>query len=277
MHDRYDITDLETRGFLVIKNFLQDLEIALLLQDYHKQLGNGSNHVTIKKYSLLKAGEHDLTDKIKTVVDQINSCTDISIDLVGPSGMYFDTNLVDTTWHQDHESYYIWQTGYHQVNFWMPLIKPCESQSGLKVIPMDRLKMQMGDLFDQLILDKGAKRFVTSDNITHVFDDEQGTEFDLPFSLDDFAEIPSMNAGDVLLMRGDVIHATQDTTTHRVSLSVRTVDGTRTIQREKFFNQCSMKKFVLDANSQGTKRIVDQFELGNDSLVIHDLFRGRVQ
>lgn len=275
MSNSYDITDLETKGFLVIRNFLQDAEIQPLLHDYHKQLSN-NNHINIKNYSLLKAGEHGLTDKIKTIVELINSCTNISIDLVGPSGMYFDTNLVDTSWHQDHESYYTWQTGYHQMNFWMPLIKPCESQSGLKVIPMDRLRIQMGDLFDQLILDKGAKRFVTSDNITHVFDDEQGTEFDLPFSLDDFAETPELAAGDVLLIRGDVIHATQDTTTHRVTLSVRAVDGTRVIQREKFFNQCSMKKFVLNANSQGTKRIVDQFELGKDSLVIHDLFRGRI-
>lgn len=275
MFDVVNLHELETKGFVVIKNFLNDQAVQKLLCDYREQLKN-NNCIGFRQYYLLKSSEHRLTDKIKIIVDQINTQTDISIDFVSPQGLYFDNSLAEVGWHQDHESYYVWQTGYHQVNCWIPLIKSDKNQSGIKVVPMNKLKIQIGKQFEQFILDQGAKRFVTSDNITHVFDDEQGTEFDLPVDLDTLAESPHLQPGDVLLIRGDVIHATQDANTHRVSLSIRTVDGSRTIQREKFFHQCEMKKFVLDANYHTTKRIINQFKSDKDELIIHDLFRGRI-
>lgn len=271
-----DLTDLKTRGYAVVKNFLTESEIQQQLQDYETQKNNQSRQVKIKNYSLLKAGcEHNLTDKIKRLLDAVAQQTDIIVDLVGPTGMYFDTQLADITWHQDHLSYYVWQTGYHQINFWIPLIKPCSTMSGLCVVPMDVLKTHIGDLFEQRILNQGAKRFRPTDNLTCVLDDERGDEFELPVNIARIALAPEMQAGDVLLVRGDVIHATQDSDTNRVALAIRAVDGNRTVDRAKFQQQCDMKKFILESNPSN-KRITDYFAAGNNQFVIHNLFKGRV-
>jgi ectoine hydroxylase-related dioxygenase (phytanoyl-CoA dioxygenase family) len=271
-----DITGLETQGFAVVKKFLTDDEIQHQLQDYEVQKHNQRSQIKIKNYSLLKAGtEHNLTDKIKILLELVKQQTNISIDHVGPTGMYFDTQLASHLWHQDHESYYVWQSAYHSINFWMPLIKSCPIRSGLRVVPMDILKTHIGELFDQRILNQGAKRFNVINNVTHVHDDEVGDEFELPVNINDIAVAPILEAGDLLLIRGDVIHATQDADTYRVSLAVRTVDGTCVVDRKKFETQCAMKKFVIDSNPS-TKKIIDYFEAGNNQFAISDLYKGRI-
>ena len=273
----FDITDLTTRGFLLVKNFLTNDEIQQRLQDYQVAYSDKENSISVKKYVLLKSGIHSLEPTIIKVVEKINQLTDIQIDLIGPTGRYFDTSLSEIGWHQDHEPYYNWQTGYHQVNFWMPLVKPDAKLSGLKVVPMDVLQAKIGNLFNQRILDQGAKRFIPDGDITHVIDDEQGDTFDLPVNIDTIAETPVIEAGDALLVRGDVIHATQDNLNQRITLSVRTVDGSRFVDRQRFESQCDFKKFVFGTTPASSKRLLDRFAEGHDQIQIHDLFRGRIQ
>jgi len=274
--NNFNTTELETQGFTVVKKFLTDTEIQAQLQDYNAQKHNQHSKIKIKNQSILKAGtEHNLTSKIKILLDQITQQTDITIDLVGPTGTYFDTQLAEFPWHQDHEPYYVWQTGYHQINFWIPLIKPYSTMSGLCVVPMDVLKTHIGDLFEQHILDQGAKRFIPTDHYTRVIDDESGHDFKLPVNINSIAVAPEMQAGDVLLVRGDVIHSTQDSDTNRVTLAIRTVNGNKTVDRAKFQQQCDMKKFVLEANPSN-KKIANHFAAGNDQFVIHDFYKGRI-
>lgn len=273
----FNITDLSTRGFLVVKNFLTDDEIQQRLQNYQVAYNDKENNISVKKYVMLKSDAHGLEPKIIKIVEKINQLTDIQIDLIGPKGRYFDTSLSEIDWHQDHEPYYNWQTGYHQVNFWIPLVKPAAELSGLKVVPMDVLQSKIGPLFNQRILNQGAKRFIPDGDITHVMDDEQGDTFDLPVNIDTIAETPVVEAGDVLLLRGDVIHATQDNLTHRITLTVRTVDGSRFVSRHKFESQCDFKKFVFNTTPASSKRLLDRFAEGHDQIQIHDLFTGRIQ
>ncbi len=273
----FNITDLETRGFLVVKNFLTDSEIQQRLQDYQVAYDDKENGINITKNVLLKSGRHGLEPKIIEIVEKINQLTNIKIDLIGPNGRYFDTTLAEIGWHQDHEPYYNWQTGYHLVNFWMPLVKPSAEISGLKVVPMDVLRLKIGDLFEKRILNQGAKRFMSDGDVTHGWDDEHGDTFDLPVNIDTIAETPLIEAGDVLLIRGDVIHATQDNLNHRITLSVRTVDGNHYVNRQQFQTQCDFKKFVFDSTQGSTKRLLDRFASGQDQIQIHDLFTGRIQ
>lgn len=273
----FDIANLETQGYLVVKNLLNNTDIDRLLADYETQRNLVSDVVQIKDHTLLKSSQHGLEGKIIPLIDLISKHTNIQLDLIGPTGTYFDTNLANLGWHQDHEPYYYWQTAYHQVNFWIPLIKPHADQSGLKVVPMHTLKSHCGSLFEQRILGQGAKRFVPDNNVTHVIDDEHGDKFDLPVNIDAIAQAPAMQPGDVLIARGDVIHATQDVASHRVTLAVRAVDGNRYVNRQQFQRQCGFKKFVLDANAQSTKKINDQFGTNTDQVLIHDLSKGRIQ
>lgn len=273
----FNIKDLETQGWVVVKNFLSSTDIDRLLVDYKTQRDYSSNIIKIKDNTLLKSSEHGLENKIIPIIELIVRSTDIQLDLLGPNGIYFDTTLAELSWHQDHESYYTWQTGYHQVNFWIPLIKPNPTVSGLKVISMDVLRSKIGSLFEERILDKGAKRFFPNGSNTHVIDDETGDEFDLPINIDSIADAPGLSSGDLLMVRGDVLHTTQDNLSHRVTLAIRAVDGNRYIQKQQFFNQCKMKKYVLDSNFHSTKQINDQFGSNNDQVLIHDVFKGRIQ
>ena len=273
----FNVIDLTTCGFLVVKNFLDYTDIDRLLNDYQFRRKNADATVHLKEHTLSKSGPHRLEDKIIPLIDLISAETDIKIDLLGPNGMYFDTVSANLPWHQDHESYYTWQTGYHQVNFWIPLVKPDAKMSGLKVVPMDTLKLRIGSLFGQRILDQGAKRFIPDGDITHVIDDEQGDTFDLPVNIDTIAEILDMNPGDMLVTRGDVVHATQDCTTQRVALSIKAVDGNHYIQKQQFINQCEVKKNALNGNFYGIKKISDRFNAGEEQILIHDMYNGRIQ
>ena len=273
----FNIRDIETRGFLVVKNFLGHTDIDRLLNDYQLRRENADSKVYLREHTLSKSGWHRLEGKIIPLIELISAETDIKIDLLGPNGMYFGTATANLPWHQDHESYYTWQTGYHQLNFWMPLVKPDAKLSGLKVVPMDTLKLHIGSVFDQRILDQAAKRFIPDGDITHVIDDEQDDTFDLPVNIDTIAETPVIEAGDALLVRGDVIHATQDCTTQRVALSIRAVNGNHYIQKQQFINQCKVKKNVLDGNFYGIKQISDRFNAGEEQILIHDVYNGRIQ
>lgn len=273
----FNIQDLETHGFVVIKNFLSNNEIQQRLSDYQQSRDGAQGVVAIKNYTLLKSGLHGLESKIESILHHIVKSTNIQVNLIGPNGIYFDTKLAKLEWHQDHESYYVWQTGYHQINFWMPLIKSDQNTAGLRVVPMNILQSQIGSLFDQHIVNQGAKRFVPSGSVTHVYDDELGIEYDLPVNINDIAQCPALMPGDVLLLRGDMIHATQESDTQRVSLAVRAVNGMHRVHRQQFFDQCAMKKFVLGANHYGTKKIIDYFASGADQFAIQDLFKGGVQ
>jgi len=62
---------------------------------------------------------------------------------------------------------------------------------------------------------------------------KEHTRYLVDFDLDALAVTPSLSAGDLLLMRGDLIHKTQDADTQRVSTSIRVTYSKKTITRER--------------------------------------------
>jgi hypothetical protein len=54
-----------------------------------------------------------------------------------------------------------------------------------------------------------------------VFDDRDNSIFVLPVDLDECSISPAISEKDLLIMRGDLIHKSQNLTENRLSLSVR--------------------------------------------------------
>jgi hypothetical protein len=68
----------------------------------------------------------------------------------------------------------------------------------------------------------GARRLMSENNRTYALDDNNGghrTNFS--FDLTELSVSPAISVGDVLVMRGDTIHRSQDTNTHRIAISIR--------------------------------------------------------
>jgi len=243
------VNDLLTKGFVVIPNFLSSLEIDYAMCDYEASLLKGPKN---KNYAVLGASQtirELLSQKISNMIDLVYQQTDIKADLKTHCA-YWATDQVSLEWHQDHENYFIWQNLYHSLNFWIPIQKPIPHESGLSIIPFDRFPENMNRL-----VERGATRYKCQDSRTSVYDDENDTTFDLDLNIEDLKITPQLNVGDLLLLRGDIIHRTQDTNTSRVALSIRSVDGSREINKEKMFSGGKVKKQLLSGGGAYDKLI----------------------
>jgi len=252
-----DLTPLDSIGYVYIPNFLSATELKLLNSEYQH-----SETTENKNYSLVhsKIAKKILGKKIKDVMDAVNQQTSLHVDHLTPTVNYMDTESLFFDWHQDHESYYVYQQSKNHLNFYMPIVKPDPTRSGVSVISMERLlDYLMGPQVDRII-DSGAKRFKLHTNYTEVLDDEHGKGFRIPINLNRIAESPELCAGDLLLIRGDVIHKTQDADTHRVAISVRATDGNAPVSLKKLKNGCEEKMNFIKRNQPYYDKIFKLFE-----------------
>lgn len=252
-----NLTDIETRGYVVVTNFITAQDVDRLLLDYQNTLAQATSQGFVNKnyHILFSHTPHLLDDRINTLLSQIRHKTDLQVDFCDSVANYFDNALVNFDWHQDHETYYLWQNSYHALNYWIPLIKPNPQESGVKVIPFDRLGSAQS-----LIQSRGASRFIkVGKNFTRMHDDDQGQIHTLKFNIDDLAETPTIGVGDLLLMRGDIIHCTQPATTPRVSLSIRCTNTQGWIERDRFFARCEVKENMIKNNPELYHRLSTAF------------------
>ena len=71
---------------------------------------------------------------------------------------------------------------------------------------------------------------------------------------------PSSAAGDCLLLRGDVIHRTQDAETERVAMSFRAATTHATVNRARLAAGSWEKAVMMSKNSRGYERMFRAFE-----------------
>src|SRR5262245_35032448 len=207
------LLDLWTKGYVVIHGFLDSNEIEFFKNDYDA-VGNADN----SNYSMRVVTEVGLTrisPTLKSIADAVCRETPITVDILW-GGVYFATGAVNFEWHQDHESFFILQDHLNQLNFWIPLVKPEPNRSGICVINFEDLRRKSSQAHSDVV-GKGAHRFSIADGKTRVFDDSTDAELDWLFSVEELMEAPDLRAGDLLLMRGDAMHRTQDADTDRVA------------------------------------------------------------
>lgn len=240
-----NLKDLETTGYTVIKGYLSPEEVRSLVNTYSKELEapNGNYYLALAPKEELKK----IAPKIVNTLKQVSEITDIRADLMLSNALYADNRKFFTTWHQDHESFYYFQQNYHYLNFYLILKKEDANKSGLSIVPFDKLKDY--PQFDK-IKGSGAKTFHPQENSTVVISQENGEIFNIPVNIDHIALTPALEPGDLLLLRGDTIHQTQDNDTDRLALSIRCTKSDALIDLAPLENPHRLKQNYIDKNLQ---------------------------
>jgi len=218
--EQCNFKDLENSGYMIIPNFLERETIEKMKDDYSVQKKLFLEKTdTVKKHSIIKSG-FNLSAQLAAVISQIRRDTDLNIG--NPmSESYFDNQVTQFPWHQDHEPYFKSRDLYNAVNFWIPIIKPSLTKSGISLLPQTVLQQRCPGVFAGKIIGKGAKVLMPYLTYTKMRDDDIHEEIILPFNIEDVAITPVMAEGDLLIFRQDVIHKTQDFGTERVAYSTR--------------------------------------------------------
>ena len=207
-----NLKELENDGYIVLKNIITEPEIEKL---YHTYLAID----VAKKRAIVRSRNTGILDtKIHDLMSAINSNTSLKLDIISPGVGYFDTAFYSNNWHQDHEPVLYYKDAFNAINLWIPLVKPDEHKSGVGIIPFSKLSPTDITYFKG----RGARRIMSENNRTYALDDNnRGHRTDFSFDLNELSVFPAISVGDVLVMRGDTIHRSQDTNTHRIAISIR--------------------------------------------------------
>jgi hypothetical protein len=226
-YDDVQFKDLETKGFAHIPGFLAKDELQACQDDFDQQpLSKNRNYgVSVVSDSAVAR----LKDRVEAIMALVRRDTDLQVDCILGGGYFATGRAGSFPWHQDYESFFSSQNHYDYLNFYIPVVKPRRDKSNLTVVPFDVLERESPKTF-QRVVRGGATRFVVVGDKQIAVAEDAGTAHVMPVDMERLAHTPLLDAGDLLLMRGDVIHRTQDTDTDRVSLSLR-VASTKTVIR----------------------------------------------
>jgi hypothetical protein len=238
MLNNINFCDLETKGYVVIPNFVDVNIINQIISHYNKIHADTDYTVSTQQF---------ITNDIKLVLELITQNTDITVNLIRTNTGFFNNHIIKYDyWHTDCTPFYMWQDYYNSINCWIPLIKPNPDQSGIDIIPHDILSQQYPDIYKNNIKGYGAQQLFAQDDGTSILkNNNNGTNTLLPFNIDKFSVSPTLNVGDLLIMRHDVFHKTQDAIDYRLAMSIRCFNGNTILTRDKFLTSCDYKHSAI--------------------------------
>jgi hypothetical protein len=212
-----DWIEVQHRGFTVARGFLSADECEAMRRDYESAEVDGNRNyqlrpVGLKAFALVRR-------KLDAVAAALRATTDVTVNSF-QGATYFANEINSLAWHQEFEPYYLCEDLYNYVNFYIPFVKPDPTRSNLTVVPFDTLRARDRAAYD-LLYREGARRFELVGGRTIVYDSTHGTRVELALDLEAIAETPPLHAGDLLVVRGDVVHRTQDSSTRRIAASFR--------------------------------------------------------
>jgi hypothetical protein len=267
--DEIDWSAMKRRGALVVPGFLGAETLQALRSDYASRTRLGNRNLGLKEVSAELSAR--LIDRLRAVAARVRDGAGIEADLL-TGGQYFAIELgVNEPWHQDHESYFLYQQHYHYLNFWIPIVKPEPSRSNLSFVPYDTLGVRAPWLHDRL-LGGGATRGLIERGRGLIQFDDQGGRAHLDCALDELAECPALNAGDLLLLRGDVLHRTQDAATPRIAASFRLISSKSRVSRRRLSTGSPKKLGMMLKNPWPYGRALHCFRrAGGDEVAVREL------
>ena len=241
-----NIKDLETKGFVVCRNMLDENVIQGMAEDYLKsyneQKSDSTNYhgVSGNKNILSAVTTDSFKSVLSDVLDYICKSTDIKVNYIPSQGTYFDTEIVDNrVWHTDHEPYYLSQNCYNVLAIWIPIIKPVYEKSNMMFLPHNKVP----EPERTRLKGNGAQyAYILEDGTTDYREYDSGYRTIWNFNVDDLAETVYLNTGDAVIFRDDTLHKTQDIDTRRVSFAIRCFNLDATLSKEQL-NNGSVEKF----------------------------------
>lgn len=240
--------EVAEQGYTVLRSIFPPDEIKAL-REHYKLITKNDNIESATYYRFMNWMKHPNVAKI--IKAKINSTLSLLAERLGMeasytfgSGTFFETKQKNVsfaeklrlnkggetfTWHQDIDPYMTSRSPAikNYINFWFPIFKEDDSLGNLKVVPLNILK-ECGPTFFDAVNGHGASFFFDNSissrgtkGYRSNYADGGGELYD--FTLDSIACTPNLQPGDVIIVRGDVPHRTDDTSggTHRLALSVR--------------------------------------------------------
>jgi hypothetical protein len=258
-HPRFE--DLDTTGFVVVPGFLTDAEAAMFEADHDDAPPPPSDSYAVRQVSApaRAAVHHKLIDTASAVARASRVHVDhIASGVLG--SIYFSTDgEIGTGWHQDSVSYFAYQNHHDYLNFYVPVVKPVRAKSNLCLVPLDRLEARSPEMAAKL-RGRAATRLVVKDGTTIVHDKNAGGILGtLPYDLDELAVTPELDRGDLLLVRGDVVHRTQDRDTQRIAVSVRMMNSQGRVRKADVVGGGLGKALVMARGRRDFQQLLDCF------------------
>jgi hypothetical protein len=106
-----------------------------------------------------------------------------------------------------------------------------------------------------------------------VYNDTTGDTFKVSVNIENIKETPQLHAGDLLLIRGGVIHRTQDNLTNRIAVSIRCTDSSKPISKHAMLSGCEYKQNIIKSNQYTYDTMISRFG-DKDIISAGDLFKG---
>ena len=129
------------------------------------------------------------------------------------------------TFHQDHDHFFVTEYNRTHLNYWIPLVKPSRTETGLRLIPWDRLAEKSPRLFNLCRRSGASSLHSLRDGGTLYISDWSGVHWhEENLEIEEVMETPEVGVGDLLLLRVNTIHSTQTTDDRRLAVSLRTCD-----------------------------------------------------
>ena len=261
-----NFNELTTKGFCVVRNFLNTDELSLVSKDFNLIKETKFEN---PNFNIFPVGKHINLDSIwHTTVDyiaeSIKTNTEISTNYTSTPIYFSIKHGINFGYHQDHDSWFLYGDHANYLNIWVPIIKPTEELTNVTIINFERLFKDHPEL--EFLKNYGATRAESY----KIIDDNLDKVFNLDFNLEDYAETPFLKVVDALIMRGDALHRTQDTLTDRVAISIRRLNTESKVHKDHFNITSSVKKQIIESNPKFYQKILDQF-IDKDECTVGDL------
>ena len=213
--------------------------------------------------------------RIQELLRQVREQTNLRVD--APQEIwYFSTgknNGINTPWHQDTESLWQTQNHYDYLNCYIPILKERPDKSNLSVIPFDELEREDLKLYRKMVR-SGAHHFVRVRNTLYAYSDDTGAMHKVRCDLDRIAATPFLAAGDLLLLRGDMLHRTQDGETERTAMSFRVSSSQTIVKRSQLaFGGLSRTRIMAKHPGPYQKMFLAFDAAGRDEMPLGELHK----
>lgn len=245
--------DLETKGYCVLPNFLTENEIQFILNDFNNAAISLNKNYQIKKPSLDCVRK--VYSKVYALAKEIANSTDLNINMITDEYAFVDNQIINFKWHQEHEPFFTFQQLSNYAIFYMPIVKLQPNISGIDIIPFDELNKSVPEYVD-LLKSNGAREFIASGNNTIVSEDSLDTSFEIPVNFENIKVTPDIMPGDLVILRGNTIHRTQDSSTARVAFTVKFTDGEHLINKSTLLSGGATKQRMINNNKSLYNRIL---------------------
>jgi ectoine hydroxylase-related dioxygenase (phytanoyl-CoA dioxygenase family) len=266
---------IATKGFCHLPNFLDKQEIAKVKQIFYEASPSKNVNYPNKSFVDCSVFGASVLEKIHALSKQVFPNDELILHgAVAFSIVKNDPEKsINLGFHQDYESYFIFNEHSHYLNFWIALDKDDVENSNLTVVPFDALQLANPIVYE-ILRGSGATRI--EDNL--VIKNDSGGRYKLDFDLNDIAITPKMRSGDLLLLRGDVVHKTQNQNANRIAISIRAIKKTAVINRRSFFRP-SRGQLHFMANNLESYALIDFIfsEKGVDFMTAEKLINSRIE